>query len=416
MDLICFISILNMKKIAFISAFLPTKENIWGPSSLPFMYLKKISRIHELHVYTFMHNVSSDDNVSLNELKKIVKSVVILNSSEPTIFLKLFSLLRALLPSFYRFTIPEKLLEEIRIWNFDIVYWYPNFMFYGLKTLVWINNIVIWGPDCWVLRINRKLRFWCNWLIEFIETLLSYLPILKLEKSIKKSSNLLYHVCWEEDLKKFSGLTSSKTNGFFTPHPCAEYDKIVTLRKKILLDKRINVIISGWLDWNNPVMYEYLKQITQSIDIVELISNFHFTFHGKVYQKCFHELKSLWFSCELVGRVDDYVNFISWFDIHLFTIDYWSGTKGKVLQSMALWLLCLWGWCVFENIFWKNNTDYIQIWDDLTFVLQDIFHYRNKYSCIAIHWSNSIDKFHSPKYASNLFWNYIFNYNFLIKS
>lgn len=389
-----------MKKFLLITHYTPTKENYNGPSALMYHLLKNRPNSIELKIFTSNKNLApqriiNESSANLNaDISYIPLSLRnrILTSNK---IAKVFRILKFhKLSADCYYALPASVLKQINLFNPDLIFLYPHTNLTIAQQLS-KYKIIACGPDCVSLHYSRLLRDSFCFKNNIEKNILSqYHKRLMMEKSWNTINNTSLYLVGYTDTQYFN-IINNKEKAFFFPHPHYELkDKIISFNHSPL-----KILISGKYD-----LYTY-SDITNLINILEnnkldhsIKDSYSITFLGKKWEKLVHILKKANYNVSHKLWVDDYVSYISQFDIQLFPISVGSGTKGKVLDALSTGLLCIGSKYAFENIAVKNGTSCIMYnnINEIPKILKYIL--ECKYDCeiIAQNGKNEIRKKHSP--------------------
>ncbi|KKH47431.1 glycosyltransferase [Methanosarcina sp. 1.H.A.2.2] len=391
-------------KVAVISAFPPTKDNLGAPTALPYQILKYAPDNVDIELFYYPASEKYRSVVS-KDLKNLrLKSVEI---PSPNIFMQKYSSYRAKkrgLPwGVGGFPVNKKIIKEINNSNPDYVWIYPHWLIDWIP-LIKCKKIIVTGPDSAALHCERAIRFgkW-NSCKEVYKKFRSLKENINLEKKYG-SMPVKLHLVGKEDVAKYISLTNRTDQAFFIPHPYYDYTPIET---SIVNTKgKIRILISGGGDtvYVGDHLAKIIKELIRAAQ--DLLPHYEFLFLGKGYNDSILDLQNSGFSVAQKNWVDDYANEIAKCQIQLFPIAVGTGTKGKVLQALASGLLGIGSEFAFENIGAVPYEDYILYHkaEDVTYCLKDLIANRLKYEKIAISGSQKVVEKHSPEWVCKLFW------------
>lgn len=381
----------------------PTEENYGGPSAFCFHLLNNLQKNNTVKIITT--NTNKVPKHILAKSKKIFKGNYIVRPR--TLFMKLlvsrktgalFSLFyNKDLPYISRYKLGHKTLKEIREFSPDAVLIYPSHLLLVCKQLS-AYPIFSLGPDCLSLNSLRALKDSYIYAPRTSFKYKKYLDTLKrqiyLERELAKNikANCLVGL---EDSIIFNTITLSNKS-VFLPHPHYKLSE-----KSIKLDKpELKVLISG--TYNISTYTDINKMLRAFSSKKEVLKVFSFTFLGKGWNKIIPKLPNS-MKVNTIEWVNDYVEEIKKHDIQIFPISHGGGTKGKVLDALAMGLLCVGSYYAFENIA-VNNGEHCIIYNDanqIVTILEDIVHNKEKYNSMAELGRESVRKYHNPKLCSN---------------
>jgi glycosyltransferase involved in cell wall biosynthesis len=282
---------------------------------------------------------------------------------------------------------------------------------YPWKQLVSASQrCMITTPDCSLLHYELALKIYPK--STQIRSKLNKDPQIKnldalYNQSLFRENEIAYsksiiHVVGVEDLKRYNTINPNKTDVFFSPHPISDFKK----KSNYFQNNKISVLISG----TNHSIYngDYIDKVIKVIlkNSKELSEKISITFLGKNFEENITALIAENFDVEHLRWVDSYEDEIIKHDIHLFALQLGTGTKGKVLCSMASGLICVGNKYAFENIIvdddllinFKNENDFLDI-------LKNIDKNKKYYIKNALKIQKQVIKNHSSERSAKIFWN-----------
>ena len=300
------------------------------------------------------------------------------------------------LPWISRYRLNRGLLKEIKAFSPDIVLVYPNHLLLVCKQLS-DYPIISLGPDCSSLNNMRALKDSYVYSGSNPNKYKAYLDNFRkqiyLEKELSKvvTKSCLVGI---EDTILFNTITGTD-KGCFIPHPHYRLkEKLVSLDKP-----KLKVLISGAYDIST---YTDIRQMVEAFVMNDdLLKNYSFTFIGRGWNAIISQLSNL-FEVNTITWVEDYTEEIRKYDIQIFPISYGVGTKGKVLDALAMGILCVGSYYAFENISVRNG-EHCVIYgcaEQIIKILRDIDDNRHKYEGIAKAGQLMVRKYHSPQISA----------------
>ena len=397
-------------KVLLISAYPPSPHNIGVPSAHPFYLAKnKIEKIEFIDLIYFSGH-EKKEKLYKPFFKGVFKKVKKLSINYFDVFYyKFLDLLRIrhkYFGSAYRCLPNKKIIDEIKL--YDLVWIYPCLLFPWAKLIDKYSDVIITTPDCSLLHYELALKFYkrksylrklckSDKQVKSLEKL--YQKSLFREKIISKS-NYILHVVGLDDLNRYKKINSGIKKIFFNPHPLYLFTK-----KKQFNNKKLSILFTG----TNHSIYigDLADRITRELIInrVKLNQIFKITFLGKNFEKNCNLLQTNGFETKIIEWVDSYENEIINHDVHIFTTILGTGTKGKVLCSLASSLICIGNNYSFENISVENEN--LLYYEEVTDIIDYLFKINlNKSLFFNKAKSNSekVIKSHNEEITSKLFW------------
>ena len=393
-------------RLLLFSDFAPTEENYNGPSAFCYHLLKELQKEHDVRIVTTNAN-KVPDRILQNSIKAFCGNYFVhprnlwmklLVSRKTGMFFSIFY--NKHLPYISRYIISKKVLCNINRFSPDVILIYPNHLLYVCKQLS-NYRIISLGPDCSSLNNLRALKD------TYIYDSNNYRAWLKsLSKQIyleRELSKVVYKTCLVgiEDSILFNIITGTRKS-IFLPHPHYKLvDKNINFQKP-----QLKILISG--TYNISTYSDTNKFIESFLENPEILNKYSLTFLGKGWDEIMPKLSNL-NNVNVIKWVDDYAEEIKKYDIQIFPISYGVGTKGKVLDALAMGLLCIGSYYAFENISVKNGENciiYNEVHDVIK-ILETIGSNVNKYEIITVLGKQSVRRYHSPKLCAEYLMNVI---------
>ncbi len=398
-----------MKKIAFISAFPPSRDNLGPPTSLPFQLLKYTPKDYCVDLYFFSYTIKpSYKDLYLKDIYSLsLNKIICINS--PSWWKKRFYRWQTLKEGFPEgvalFPINQKILEIVNNTTYDAVWLYPYWLINWAKSLK-CQKIIVTGPDAATLHSERAIKH-MKW--SHSNNISREVHRLKQNETLERAwskSNAMLHFVGKEDVVKFNTVTQTKNKCFFERHPVDNYQNI---RQTIdNASSKLSVLITGGAE--NVYVANYLDLTIQSLVKTSKSLNkaYKFTFLGKKYETVIEQMINAGYETRVVEWANNHGDELTKHHIQIFPIAVGSGTKGKVLQALATGLLGLGTWLSFENIEAKKDEDFILFEQpkDIPDIMLKIIQNKNKFAKIAANGKNKIRKTHSAKLCAHLFWSH----------
>ncbi|MBF2067328.1 MAG: glycosyltransferase [Calothrix sp. C42_A2020_038] len=393
-------------KVAVISAFPPTKDNIGAPTALPYQILNNILANLDIDLYYFPASDKYKEIVSKDISRLPLRSVCELQSPKNKFIQKYIrwkNRKEDLPPGVALFPPIREAIKKINLSKPDAVWLYPHWLTNWVKYIN-CQNILVSGMDSAVLHNERVIKFG-NW--HTFEEISPEFKLLRQNTNLEKKLGTLpvkVHMVGLEDVRKYASVSRQPHQAFYIPHPHYDY---VPIQSKLTdnLDK-ITILFSG--GGNTVYVGDHLVRIINSLieQAKSLSPHFKFLFIGSGYESFQLDLKNVGYTVEYVKWVDNYSEAISRALIQIFPIAVGTGTKGKVLQALATGILGIGSEFAFENINIKPGEDYIlytrpeDVASNLLNVKNNLLVYERMANSAAV----KVRTNHSPEYTSRLFW------------
>lgn len=403
-------------KVLLISAYPPSPHNIGFPSALPFYLAKNTPDF--IKSIDLMYFEGHDDKRSYYEepIKKVFSKIYFHKINRLKLIkyklMDIFGLSHNFKGAAYRCLPSNNLFSELE--EYDLFWIYPCVLFPWAERLKEKGKVLITTPDCSLLHYELAIKTFkkgstvrklCSndKQVNNLDNL--YSDSLFRENELVNSNHIL-HVVGKDDKKRYSALNPRKENVFFNIHPLYEFKKKVKLN-----EKKLSILISGN---NNSI---YIGDLADRILNLIIENNIFFmdkikiSILGKKFDTIISKLEKSNIEVNQIGWVDSYEDEIIKHDIHLFPIIIGTGTKGKVLCSLASGLICIGNKYAFENIYVGDNKllhykDEYEAIDLLKVVIKSKF----KFFKDAMKISKEVIKNHGEKRVGKMFWNNVKNF------
>lgn len=395
-------------KILLFSDFAPTEENYNGPSAFCYHLLKELQDDNDVKIITTNAN-KVPEHILFKSIEAFKGNYIIRPRNLLMKFLvsrktgKFFSpFYKKKLPYISRYKLDKKILRRIRLFAPDIVLIYPNHLLLVCKQLSEYPVISL-GPDCATLnslRILKDTYIYDSGTDRYKKVLVQLKKYISLEKELSK---VITKTCLVgiEDTIIFNTVTHTDKS-VFLPHPHYR----ISEKNICFCCNELKVLISGAF---NVSTYTDVKTMLDTfVENTNELKNFSFTFLGKGWNEIISKLPSS-VKARTITWVDNYIEEIKKYDIQIFPISFGAGTKGKVLDALAMGLLCIGSYYAFENIAVRSGEHCI-IYDDakqIVAILEDVSHNKEKYRAMAERGKVAVRKYHSPKLCSEYLLNVI---------
>lgn len=380
---------------------MPQKENIGGPTALPYYIARYRNSSISLIIYTFNLNGIPLENIPQLE-KELCARIKILPVPKWYSFIKAHDLtkIRLFLPErlFTYIRLPKKYTDEINGLNPDLIWSYPEDLLYSTNSFK--QKQIVTTPDCNFLVYKRYLATFQKHSLKYYMTRILQKKAIRMERKLKVN-NVVYHIVGREDRKALL-MINPQLNVFFVHHP-----HYLHLNKEISFSEaKIKLLIAGKYDMYMQRGVD--EMVPMFVDKASFLKqNFEITFLGKGWEYVIQKLQEVEYEVCSKTWVDDYISEIVNYDVQLVPISSGTGTKGKVLDALCNGLLVIGTEYALENIDVVNGESaYIyknqqQLFD----ILQKITQNKKSAEQIAEKGRKLVLDEHDPKKVSSEFFN-----------
>ena len=349
-------------KIAFITAVIPYKENMGGPSGHPYHLLVERPEGIEVDIYSYNANKLSPDTIESVEQKLRVKIHVLKQPAFFTWILKLhLTFIRLFLkyPIGYYIRLPKSIVEQIKSSQPDAVWAYGQELsgiLEQFKDFKRVHSV----SDCYSLHWFRRLgcRFTLISAGEFMRCAINYRKSYRMERDYDTSDNIIVHLVGEEDVR-FLQEINPYLNAVFLRHPHYELPEVPKSIK--FTNPRVKLLIAGRYDfYMKERADEMVNLFVNKNNLALLQKTYKLTFLGKGWEQHVETLNALGYDVEHIKFAPDYIEEVYKHDIQLTPIAIGTGTKGKVLDALANGLLVVGTPYALENIAVENGVSCVE--------------------------------------------------------
>lgn len=348
-------------KVVFITPVTPYKENMRGPSGLPYHLMVKRPKGVDITIYSYNQNHLSpetiaqvereiDAEIRLIEQPRWIRWILRLHLTFIRLFLKY--------PIQYYVRLKENTLEEIKSLHPDLVWIYCQ-EFSGLSRQLEGYRRLHTLPDCYSLHFYRRLalRSTVMDLKEYLRVWLMYRKHYRMEYHYPTDKNLIYHLVGEEDTR-FLRTILPNIDARFVRHPHYE---IAEPQKEIRFQRpKIRLLFAGRYDlYSQQAADELVAEMTRLTNR-GLADAYSVTFLGKGWEAHVGRMRDAGFETSHIQFAPDYIEEIRKHDIQMQPLSVGTGTKGKVLDALANGLLVVGTEYALENIAVKDGVSCLQ--------------------------------------------------------
>lgn len=397
-------------KAVLVSAFPPTRDNRSAPTALPYQILKHAPA--GLDIQLFYYN---DIDLPRNLIERELAALPLLEAAEiprPNRLLQRVSSHRIdtqCLPAGVR-RYPRNLNVQRAINRFrpDLVWLYPYWLI-DWVTRTKCRNIVTTGPDSATLHSQRLLRFGHHNSSGLRIARDEFKRNIALEKKWALTSTRI-HMVGVGDVQNYVEITNRRDQAVFITHP---YSGCGELRDKLTTTSKLRIVVSG--AGNSVYVGNHVRRLTTALvcRCHVLAQRCKLSFIGPGYGDAIAQLRSAGYEVSEQHWVDDYSHELSKHQIQIFPIAVGTGTKGKVLNSVATGLLAIGSKFAFENIAIDTARDCLvyeepeEIPSHIEAIANDPAGYADRASIAA----NKVRAAHSPVTTARDFWEYALGIN-----
>ena len=394
------------KKLVVISSFPPYPDNFGAPTSLLYLLLANLPLDVSLYLYYFpmvnnnVSQVALDKKILNLKCKKVSQIRCSYLEKIKSVLVGAVKLLPA---GYWRYPVSEKIIRDIEEIDPTYILLYPYWLINWQDCLQVYPTTVI-APDSALLHNIRSLKLHKFNIKRLVSDIIGICLNYILERKWGKK-NVQVGFVGVSDLNCYQKVAIKK-NGFYFSHMFVPSD----LGSIIFANKpSINVLISG--DAESVYIKNDLALLIQSLITNKnvIVTRFNFFFLGKNFDNYYRSLRSHGFNVTLEVWTEDYNEFLSKMDVQIFPICVGTGTKGKVLQAMAMGLICIGSKYAFENIRIGDDIDVDSIRyrkpEEIPEMLVNIAENPKSYFQLAHKISDSVRLNHDVKKIARLFWN-----------
>jgi hypothetical protein len=404
------------QRVACISALPPTRDNLGGPTALPYQLLKYAPDEIDIDLYFFPGSEENKEivNEDIGHLK--VRSVCEI----PNVVSKngFFERLRrrvyrkhSLLPDgVSRFPLNREIVRKVNASNPTIVWLYPHWLIDWVPAIR-CSNVVVTGPDSAVLHSERVIRFgkWNDY-EEIVPEYERLLRNVELEKRWGKTSARI-HMVGQEDVRKYAAVTHRCGQATFIRYPLHRFCE--TRNSMVHPIVRLRVVISGSAGGKSVYVGDHLVRATRSLAAAadQLRKHFEFLIIGTGYAEIVTQLSECGYSVVQKDWVEDYATEIADGHIQFFPIAVGTGTKGKVVSALATGLLGIGTKFAYENILIDVPGDAL-IYDrpeDIVRILESVQDNRKQFDNVRQQTAAKVRGSHAPEIVGVDFWKWAFD-------
>lgn len=386
-------------KIVFFSPLLPTPDNLNGASALMFHLLK--NRDVHIELMIFSTNANNADKELIKLVSEELNASIHIVPRSLLNKLRMYSKLNDVLNVFRKnpicyeayYKLSRRTIDIIHAYNPDLIWLYPC-TYLGVARQLREYKMLVSGCDCDALHVSRLLRD--AYVFEHKQVkqeLKKYRMKIDSIQSWNTLCNSYIYLVGKTDEEYFKTIAPNANVKYFQHPHYNLVNKDISFKKN-----KLQVLISGKFD---VYTYSDSKEMIDALCASEsqkLRTLFDFVFLGKGWDKHIERLKQAGFSVRHQGWVEDYVAFISNFDIQLFPISVGTGTKGKVLDALSTGILCVGSQYAFENIAVQPSDSCVLYKNaqEVPVLLEDITSNKEYYENIAQKGRMNIRKYHNP--------------------
>lgn len=386
-------------KIVFFSPLLPTPDNLNGASALMFHLLKY--RDYHIELMIISTNANRANSELIDHVSKELNADIYIEPRSLTNKIRMYSKLNDVLNIFRKnpvgyeayYKLSHRCFTKIHVYSPDLIWLYPC-TYLGVANQLRDYKLLVSGCDCDALHISRLLRD--SYVFDNRtekQELKKYRMRIDSIKSWNSRPNSYIYLVGKTDEEYFKTIAPNANVKFFQHPHYNLIDKDISFRKD-----KMKVLVSGKFD-----VYTY-SDSKEMVDALCASTNrlirksFDFVFLGKGWDKHIEKLQNAGFSVRHQGWVEDYVTFISDFDVQLFPISVGTGTKGKVLDALSTGILCVGSQYAFENIAVKPTESCLLYKNaaEIPSILEDVFLKKEHYENVAKNGRVNIRKYHNP--------------------
>jgi hypothetical protein len=399
-------------RVLHISLFPPTRQNLGGPSALTYYLAKhKAKNIDKIDLVYLSGSEIAMPHYNEFALEVFSNVKKLKRQYAPMLLFKCLDFLgipHKFIGSAYRFLPIINIEKRLNLKEYDLIWIYPCVLFPWLQAISHRHKVVLTTPDCSLLHYELALRVYSNNSSEhaLLQNDRQYkkLPRLHKEAIIREmkiaKSNAILHVVGRDDLFRYGQLNPALKKIFYSPHPVSGFKR----KTNTLVSPKLSVLMSG----NNHSIYSG----SMYDDICDLIAANSYlkdyiciSFLGSNFDRNAELLFNAGYEVSSQKWVDNYENELLRHDLHVFGLRVGTGTKGKVLSSMATGLVCLGNHHAFENIEVDHNEllEYNKV-EEIPKMIKHVCQNREEYRTRTQKLQHNLLERHKEENAAEHFW------------
>ena len=405
-------------KVLLISLYPPTKHNIGGPSSLPFYLAKYRPDTIEMDLF-YYEGYENREDIFIKDLQSVFQNIRLIRHTPkwkyyPLRLLQEFSLI----PSFRGLSLKHLPcggdIRKVGEGKYDLIWIYTGLLFPWAIALKQYRQVMT-GPDNLLLHhqlvdqiyVRKGRAVPGNVSSRAVKKFFDF--ALHRERRWASSGTLL-HVVGVDDKKIYDQLGAA-SHSFFSPHP---YYDFVPIHQTIdQTNGKLTILVAG----SNRSIYtgNYFDNVVSLLqDNKYLAVHYNFLLIGKEFEAAAGILQQSGFEVENRLWVKSYEHTIAACHIQFFPIILGTGTKGKVLCSLATGLLAIGSKYAFENILFDPKEDACLLRNEDAFgvieAFRSIVDNRSLFAEKARRAAEKIRTLHAPAVTAELFWKKVLSF------
>lgn len=350
----------KMKRIALITVFTPTYNNVRAASALPYHLMLGAKENGDVTFDVYSFNINRIDSESIKRTKNAL-GVTIHLLSQPKwmrwILCMHLTILRVCLkyPLLSYLKISNDMIRRINEGKYDLIWIYGEELS-GLSTLFEETPCIVTMPDCESLYYHRLLakRFATKSLGQIMRYAFAYWQYRSMERKFF-NPHVKYHFVGQADADFYKSINPA-ADVLFLRHPLYEYRE---KENKRFHTPKLRILIAGR---NNIYMKEDTDALIEELTHSEraLKEKLYFTFLGKGWEEGVAKLHASGIEAQHITFAEDYIDELQKHDIQITPISVGTGTKGKVLDAIANGLLEIGTPGALENIDVKSGVSCLE--------------------------------------------------------
>jgi len=385
-------------KIAFVSAFRPSRDNRGGPTGLPYQLLGHAPGAVALHHFDWP---PGGEGARPDERGGGVRIPFPPGPLRRYFYRRAW--LRGLPAGVGQFPENRKVIARINAMRPDLVWLYPHWLLDWLPGLR-CRNVVVTGPDSAALHSERLIRYgaWSG-LDELTAEWRQFRRNVALERRWG-GTRARVHLVGEADAARFRALTGRPEQCRFLPHPHSDF---LPLRAPLgAVGGKIRVVITG--SGRTVYVGGALVWLAEALAgaAPALAGTYEFSLLGAGYDAFAGALRGAGYTVHQADWAESYAQALASAQVQIFPIAVGTGTKGKVLNALATGLLGIGTPFAFENIAVTPGEDCLLYRDaeEVPLFLGAVLRDRAFYKAMAASGANKVRRHHSPAATSAAFW------------
>ena len=226
-----------------------------------------------------------------------------------------------------------------------------------------------------------------------------------LEQSIKPQH--IFHAMGQPDIDAFK-FVNKRVKCFYGRHPLPRFQKSVKRSSTNNQNSPLRVALTG--GYSKFYMGKFPKRMVNSFKRKAKLQNVEWVFLGKNWHSTIKGMQSLGYNTVEELWVEDYDSFFNSIDVHIVPLQVGTGTKGKVLHSVASGVITIGSECAYENIIEGESLLKFKNPEDIYEKVESILTNRDEFQLSTDNLSKRTIESFDPVKVGSQFWMAATNY------